>query len=105
MENVGLVNDHLEYLTAILVYLWQFGRFCGHLVHFSPFWYIAPRRMEGEQIISPPGDNFTPRGQNSPRGTTSPLGYTASPLGDNFAPGGQLRPWGTTSPLEVKVCP
>jgi hypothetical protein len=33
----------------------------------------------GEQRISPPGDNFTPRGQNSP-------------LGDNFAPGGQVRP-------------
>jgi hypothetical protein len=28
----------------------------------------------GEKIISPPGDKFTPRGQNSP-------------LGDNFAPG------------------
>jgi hypothetical protein len=35
-----------------------------------------------EQRISPPKDNFTPRGQNSP-------------LGDNFAPGGQLRPWGS----------
>jgi hypothetical protein len=33
----------------------------------------------GEQRISPPGDNFTPRGQNSP-------------LGDNVAP-------------DVKVCP
>jgi hypothetical protein len=28
----------------------------------------------GEQRILPPGNNFTPRGQNSPRGTTSPLG-------------------------------
>jgi hypothetical protein len=35
----------------------------------------------GEQRISPPGDNFTPRGQNSP-------------LGDNFDPG-----WGSSSPL------
>jgi hypothetical protein len=35
----------------------------------------------GEQIISPPGDNFTPRGQNSP-------------LGDNFTPGGQSLPLG-----------
>jgi hypothetical protein len=26
------------------------------------------RRIEGKQRISPPGDNFTPRGQNSPLG-------------------------------------
>jgi hypothetical protein len=32
------------------------------------------RRMEVTQIISPPGDNFTPRGQ-------------ISPMGENFAPG------------------
>jgi hypothetical protein len=30
--------------------------------------------MEGEQRISPPGDNFTHRRQNSPLGTNSPLG-------------------------------
>jgi hypothetical protein len=30
----------------------------------------------GEQRISPPGDNFAPRGQNSP-------------LGNNFAPSGE----------------
>jgi hypothetical protein len=30
--------------------------------------------MEVTQIISPPGDNFTPRGQ-------------ISPMGENFAPG------------------
>jgi hypothetical protein len=35
----------------------------------------------GEQRISPPGDNFAPRGQNSP-------------LGDKFAPGGQSLPLG-----------
>jgi hypothetical protein len=40
----------------------------------------------GKQRISPPGDNFTPRGQNSP-------------LGD------KIHPWGTTSPLRVKVRP
>jgi hypothetical protein len=32
----------------------------------------------GEQRISPPRDNFTPRGQTSP-------------LGDNFAPGGEVK--------------
>jgi hypothetical protein len=36
---------------------------------------------KGKQRISPPGDNFTPMGQNSP-------------LGDNFAPGGQCLPLG-----------
>jgi hypothetical protein len=35
----------------------------------------------GEQRISPPGDNFTPRGQNSP-------------LVDNFAPGVKFAPRG-----------
>jgi hypothetical protein len=33
----------------------------------------------GEQRISPPGDNFTPRGQNHPWGTTSPLGVKVFP--------------------------
>jgi hypothetical protein len=32
----------------------------------------------GEQRISPPGDNFTPRGQNSP-------------LGSKFAPRGEVK--------------
>jgi hypothetical protein len=26
-----------------LVYFWPFGIFCGYLVCFSPFWYVAPR--------------------------------------------------------------
>jgi hypothetical protein len=34
--------------------------------------------MEGEQRISPPGDNFTPRGQ-------------ISPLGSKFAPRGEVK--------------
>jgi hypothetical protein len=36
----------------------------------------ANREFYPQEIISPPRDNFTPKGQNSP-------------LGDNFAPGGQ----------------
>jgi hypothetical protein len=36
----------------------------------------------GEQRISPPGDNFTPRGQNSPLGATSPLGVKFTPRGE-----------------------
>jgi hypothetical protein len=48
----------------------------------------------GEQIISPPGDNFTPRGQSSH------LGY-------NFDPGGQSLPLGVNlrmglRPLQYK---
>jgi hypothetical protein len=36
MENVAIVNGHLEYLTAIGYTLWQFGTFCGHWVYFPP---------------------------------------------------------------------
>jgi hypothetical protein len=44
----------------------------------------------GEQIISPPEDNFTPRGQNSP-------------LGDNFAPGVRVCPRGTKLRMGLRV--
>jgi hypothetical protein len=50
------------------------------------------RKMEGEQIISPPGDKFHPW-------------RTTSPLEDNFTPWGQLHPWRTTSPLEDNFTP
>jgi hypothetical protein len=36
----------------------------------------------GEQIILPPGDNFTPRGQTHPWGITSPLGSKFAPRGE-----------------------
>jgi hypothetical protein len=36
----------------------------------------------GEQRISPPGDNFTPRGKNSSLGTTLQLGFKVSPRGE-----------------------
>jgi hypothetical protein len=36
MENVGIVNDHLKYLTAIWYILWQFGTICGHFGIFFP---------------------------------------------------------------------
>jgi hypothetical protein len=53
----------------------------------QPFVYPHPgvntlyclEERRGKQRISPPGDNFTPRGL--------------------------IHPWGTTSPLGVKVCP
>jgi hypothetical protein len=40
MENVVIFFAHLEYFMAILYTLWQFGIVCGHLVYFSPFWYV-----------------------------------------------------------------
>jgi hypothetical protein len=36
----------------------------------------------GEQRISPPGDNFNPRGKIHPWGTTSPLGVKVFPRGE-----------------------
>jgi hypothetical protein len=35
----------LVYFTAIWYILWTFGTFCIYLVHFSPFWYIVPRKI------------------------------------------------------------
>jgi hypothetical protein len=48
----------------------------------------------GEQRISPPGDNFTLRGQNLP------LGGTTSPLGSKFAPRGEVK-YGPQLPLQI----
>jgi hypothetical protein len=30
--------------TSIGNILWPFGMFYGHLVKFSPFWYVAPKK-------------------------------------------------------------
>jgi hypothetical protein len=52
----------------------------------SKGWTLSTYCLEewrGEQIISTPGNNFTPRRQSSPWGTTSPQG-------SNFAPRGQV---------------
>jgi hypothetical protein len=45
LENVALFHEHLEYFTEIWEMLWPFGTFCGDLVHFSRFWYHAPRKI------------------------------------------------------------
>jgi hypothetical protein len=34
-------KGRLPYFLAIWYSLWQFGIICGHLVYFSPFWYVA----------------------------------------------------------------
>jgi hypothetical protein len=44
MENVGMFYAHLVHFTAILNILWLFCICCGHLVYFSPFWYVVPRK-------------------------------------------------------------
>jgi ABC-type spermidine/putrescine transport system permease subunit II len=40
MENVVILNDHLEYFTGFRYNVWSFGIVCGHLVYFFPFWYV-----------------------------------------------------------------
>jgi hypothetical protein len=44
-ENLGILYEHLVYLTSIGNILWPFGIFCGHLVNISPFWYFGPRKI------------------------------------------------------------
>jgi hypothetical protein len=41
IENVGIFCGHF----TIWYILWSFGIFCGHLVNFSPFWYVAARKI------------------------------------------------------------
>jgi hypothetical protein len=41
--------------------LWPFGIFCGHLVHFSMFWGVAPRQIWqpcSETILNPGKKKF-----------------------------------------------
>jgi hypothetical protein len=45
MENVGIFYGHLKYLLATWNISLPFGLFFGHLVCFSPFWYIVPRKI------------------------------------------------------------
>jgi hypothetical protein len=44
-ENLGKIMDNLVNFTAIANILWPFGIFSGHLVYFSPFWYLVPRKI------------------------------------------------------------
>jgi hypothetical protein len=45
MENVGILDDHLEYFTVIWYNLSPFGIVCGHLVYFSKFGMFGPRKI------------------------------------------------------------
>jgi hypothetical protein len=53
--------------------------------------------------LGPQGVKFTPL--FTPRGEHSLLFRRMEGRTDNFTPRGQTHPWGTTSPLGVKVCP
>jgi hypothetical protein len=50
----------------------------------------------GEQRISPPGDNFTHRGQIHPW-------WTTSPLGDKVFPKGPSLEWASGSPMQPSL--
>jgi hypothetical protein len=45
IEDIGIFYGCLVHLTAILVFLWPFGIFFGHLVCFSQRWYFLPRKI------------------------------------------------------------
>jgi hypothetical protein len=45
MEDVGIFYVRLVYIAAILYNLWTFGMFYGYLIYFSPFWYVALRKI------------------------------------------------------------
>jgi hypothetical protein len=44
MENVIIFYDHLEYFMAFWHNVCQFGKVCGHLVYFFPFWYVWTKK-------------------------------------------------------------
>jgi hypothetical protein len=41
----GIFYDHLEYFMAILYNLCPFGIVCGHLLYFSQFGMVGPRKI------------------------------------------------------------
>jgi hypothetical protein len=64
-ESVNIFYDHLVYFRAIWNNLWQFGKVCGHLVHFPHFGMFGPRKIwqlcyphwRTPDIMSPLSDN------------------------------------------------
>jgi hypothetical protein len=43
MLDVGIFSAILSILSPTL--FWPFGTFRGHLIYFSPFWYVVPRKI------------------------------------------------------------
>jgi hypothetical protein len=55
----------LVYFMAIWSILWpfglfygHFGLFCGYLVYFSPFWYVAPRKSWQSWTLQSPSEKL-----------------------------------------------
>jgi hypothetical protein len=44
LGNVNIFFGHLEYFKVYWGILWPLGTFCVHLVHFSGFGIIIPRK-------------------------------------------------------------
>jgi hypothetical protein len=98
-------------IVSLVQFFWKLnyrGQFLTPGVKFAPRVNLAPRgnvhlpsgvntlycleEWRGKKRISPPGDNFTPRGQ-------------ISPLGDNFAPGRQSLPLGAKLRMGLRSLP
>jgi hypothetical protein len=46
MEDVGIFYDISSILRPFSIfYVWPFGTFCGNLVYFSAFVYVAPIKI------------------------------------------------------------
>jgi hypothetical protein len=45
MEDVAIFHGHLVHLTVFRYILLTFCIVRGNLVYFSPFWYLAPRKI------------------------------------------------------------
>jgi hypothetical protein len=45
MEDVVIFYGHLVHFTVFCYILLTFGKVCGNLVHFIPFWYFVPRKI------------------------------------------------------------
>jgi hypothetical protein len=57
MEDVGIFYGHSVNFVAIWYNLPPFGIFCGSLVYFSLFWYVALRKIWQPCL---PADFFRP---------------------------------------------
>jgi hypothetical protein len=45
MEEDGIFYGHLVHFMVFGYILWTFGKVCGNLVYFFPFWYFVPRKI------------------------------------------------------------
>jgi hypothetical protein len=45
MEDVGMFYGHVVHFTVFCYILLTYGKVCGNLVYFIPFWYFVPRKI------------------------------------------------------------